>query len=68
MDADLPELMRAAELASTTLRALIGDLRKSPIGRGGLAPALRALAKGIAERAGIELESNVSDLFIVFKK
>src|SRR5205807_10329913 len=56
MDSDLPELMRAAELASTTLRELIGDLRRSPIGRGGLGQALRALAKGIADRASMPLD------------
>jgi signal transduction histidine kinase len=47
MDEDLPELLTAAELASSTLRELIGDLRRSSLGRGGLGQALESLAQGI---------------------
>jgi signal transduction histidine kinase len=43
MDEDIPELISAAEAASNVLRELIGDLRRSAIGMGGLAPALRRL-------------------------
>jgi signal transduction histidine kinase len=45
---DLPELIAAAEAASTLLRELIGDLRRSSIGRGGLAPALERLAHSVS--------------------
>jgi signal transduction histidine kinase len=48
MDQDLPELIAAAEAASTLLRELIGDLRRSAIGRGGLAPALERLAHSVS--------------------
>src|SRR5439155_16601945 len=60
MDADLPELIGAAEAASSALRELIGDLRKSPIGTGGLGPALRHLAKGITERARVHLQTEIA--------
>jgi signal transduction histidine kinase len=55
MDQDLPELLTAAELASSTLRALIGDLRKSPLGRGGLEHSLRGLAKTMTDRTGMKI-------------
>jgi signal transduction histidine kinase len=54
MDQDLPELLTAAELASSTLRDLIGDLRRSALGRGGLGRALEVIARSIAKRSSIQ--------------
>ena len=51
LDQDLPELLTGADLASSTLRELIGDLRRSSLGRGGLKPALTRYLQSVAERA-----------------
>jgi signal transduction histidine kinase len=59
LDQDLPELLTAAELASTTLRELIGDLRRSALGRGGLAPALLRFLQAAAERGSFELHTAI---------
>src|SRR5439155_1571476 len=42
LDQDVPELLTASDLASTTLRELIGDLRRSALGRGGVSSSLEA--------------------------
>ncbi len=47
MDQDLPDLLGAAEVAATSLRQLIGDLRSSPLGRGGLPQALHNLVNSM---------------------
>jgi len=62
LDQDLPELITASDLASTTLRDLIGDLRKSALGRGGLAPALDRLASTAGDRLGIRVHVEVADV------
>jgi signal transduction histidine kinase len=60
IDQDLPELLTAAELASTTLRGLIGDLRRSTIGRGGLGPSLVGLARGLQDITAMTFHTDVS--------
>lgn len=47
MDEDVPELLDATEVAASSLRQLIGDLRRSAVGRGGVVHALRNLVDGI---------------------
>jgi len=59
LDQDLPELLTAAEVASSSFRDLIADLRKSSLGRGGLAPALRRLLKSHEERSPIQLRAQI---------
>jgi signal transduction histidine kinase len=44
-DEDLPQLVSAAERASSTLRGLISDLRKSPLGRRGIDSALKSMSQ-----------------------
>lgn len=56
MDEDLPELLRAAEIASSTLRELIGDLRRSSLGTEGLTSAIAQLVKGVNEKSSIAVE------------
>ncbi|MGH2555482.1 MAG: sensor histidine kinase, partial [Actinomycetota bacterium] len=58
IDQDLPELLTAAELASTSLRELIGDLRRSSVGPAGLESAIRSLVRTAAKQcsAAIEIE------------
>jgi signal transduction histidine kinase len=53
---DLPELLTAAELASKSLRELIGDLRRSRVGSAGLASAIKVLARTADERASAKIE------------
>ena len=60
MDDDLPELLTAAEMASGTLRELIGDLRRSGLGRGGLAPSLSNLVRRLQIETKIELVPKIS--------
>jgi signal transduction histidine kinase len=43
-DLDVAELVRDANRAVVSLRRVISDLQKSPLGRGGLIPTLRSLA------------------------
>jgi signal transduction histidine kinase len=55
LDEDLPALLSATEVAQSVIRDLLGDLRRSPIGVGGLATTIRMLAE--------ELESHGSPPF-----
>jgi signal transduction histidine kinase len=59
MDEDLPELLTAAELASSTLRSLIGDLRRSALGRGGLGPALLSLIRSVTKQSSIVMHADI---------
>jgi signal transduction histidine kinase len=59
LDQDLPELLTGADLASTTLRELIGDLRRSALGRGGLGPALGRFLQSLAERSACRIHDQV---------
>jgi signal transduction histidine kinase len=43
LDEDLPELLTATEAAQLTARALVRDLRRSPLGPGGLIPTVELL-------------------------
>lgn len=43
LDEDLPDLLVAADAAQRAVRDLLGDLRRSPLGAGGLIPTLRML-------------------------
>jgi signal transduction histidine kinase len=43
LDEDLPELLTATDVAQRTIRDLLGELRRSPIGAGGLIPTVRML-------------------------
>jgi signal transduction histidine kinase len=61
-DEDLPELLSAAEVAGDALRRVIGDLRRSAIGRGGLGPALNSLARGLQELTSVRFHSAISEV------
>jgi len=62
MDQDLPELLTAAELASSSLRDLIGDLRQSALGRGGLGPALQSLVRSLGKRSSIVAHTSIQKI------
>jgi signal transduction histidine kinase len=59
VDDDLPELLSAAEIASETLRDLIGDLRRSTLGRGGLDRALSSLIRALQAQASAHLRTKI---------
>jgi signal transduction histidine kinase len=48
LDDDLPELLVATDAAQRAVRDLLGDLRRSPLGAGGLVPTLRMLVDQLA--------------------
>ncbi len=48
LDDDLPELLLATDAAQRGIRDLLGDLRRSPLGAGGLVPTLRMLVDQLA--------------------
>jgi signal transduction histidine kinase len=58
LEADLPDLLYATQAANDALRDLIGDLRRSKIGPGGLTETLRLLIK--------QLESGTKARFEAF--
>jgi signal transduction histidine kinase len=58
-DEDLPELLSASEVASRTLRELIGELRRSSLGTGGLRPALAKLLSSVRNQSAASLHEHV---------
>jgi signal transduction histidine kinase len=62
LETDLPDLLRATEVASEALRDIIGDLRKSTLGPGGLAQTIALLAKTLSDESGIPIHVHVDDV------
>jgi len=62
LDKDLPSLLEAAEVASSSLRDLIGDLRKSSIGTGGLEKALARLLESLTATTEAEIVSRLEEV------
>ena len=56
LEADLPDLLQATQVASVALRDLISDLRKSTLGPGGLVQTLELLAQSLSADSGIQIE------------
>jgi signal transduction histidine kinase len=61
LEADLPDLLHATQAASDALRDLIGDLRKSTIGPGGLAETIGLLVRQVESRTDAHFEISVAD-------
>jgi len=61
MDEDLPALLAAAEIAGSTLRELIGDLRTSTLARGGIVPALSRLTEQLSLASKAEFHLSLSE-------
>ena len=59
LEEDLPELLRATDKASESMRALVRGLRESPIGNAGLASALTTLAGSLRVDSGVPIEVEV---------
>jgi signal transduction histidine kinase len=62
IDSDLPDLLSATEVASATLRGLIGDLRRSTLGRAGLPAALERLIEGSKKVSAMRLNRRIDDV------
>jgi signal transduction histidine kinase len=62
MDDDLPQLLAAAEAASGSLRELIGDLRRSNVGRGGLARALASLVEELQRQTTMDIHTRLQEV------
>ena len=52
LDEDLPELLTATDAAQRAVRDLLGDLRRSPLGAGGLVPTIRVLVDQLRAAGG----------------
>jgi signal transduction histidine kinase len=59
LDNDVPDLVQATERASDATRTLIRDLRRSPLGRGGLADTLRLLVRDLAQESSARIHLEV---------
>jgi len=64
MEDDLPELIAAAEVASDTVRSLMGDLRRPGLGRGGLPQALGRLIQMLREQSEIKFHPSIASIDI----
>lgn len=62
LDEDLPQLLSAAETTADSLRALIGDLRRSAMGRGGVSPAIESLLRGLSQQFPSRIRSNIQQV------
>jgi signal transduction histidine kinase len=59
---DAAQVVAAAETASSAIRELIGDLRRSPLGRGGLASALERLASVHREQSSAKINVSTDEI------
>jgi signal transduction histidine kinase len=55
LDADLPELLIATEAAQRAIREVLRDMRKSPLGPGGLRPTIELLAQQLEATSHVRL-------------
>jgi signal transduction histidine kinase len=60
IEEDLPKLVSATDEAAETVRRIVGDLRRSGLGREGLTSALRRLATVAQEQTKIEIHCSLS--------
>ena len=61
LDEDLPELLSATEAAQRAIRDLLGDLRRSPIGAGGLSGTLQMLVDQLRSTGAPPIVLDVGD-------
>lgn len=59
---DLELLRETKDRTSDKVRALIRDLHRSPLGRAGLAEALRSFVDDVGEGSGVRFQTNIADL------
>jgi signal transduction histidine kinase len=56
LDEDVPELLAATDAAQDAVRSLVGDLRRSPLGPGGLMPTLKLLVQKLEMESDARIE------------
>jgi signal transduction histidine kinase len=59
LDDDLPDLLSATEVAQVTARDLVRDLRRSPLGPGGLVPTIELLILELQGSSGVAISSDL---------
>jgi signal transduction histidine kinase len=62
LEADVPDLLRAVEVADAALKDLIRDLRHSAIGPGGLVETLRLLAREAEAGSKVRVQLDLADV------
>jgi signal transduction histidine kinase len=62
LDDDLPELLSATQTAQSAIRSLVGDLRRSAIGTGGLNATLELLAQQLETAGSPRIELHLDDV------
>jgi signal transduction histidine kinase len=62
LDEDLPQLISATEAAQSAIRALVSDLRRSPIGGGGLNATIRLLAQQLESAGSPRIHLDLQDV------
>jgi signal transduction histidine kinase len=62
LQTDIVQLRSSADLALGTLRDVVHGLRVSPLGPKGLGPAVRAVARDLAERGVVDVHCTVEEL------
>jgi signal transduction histidine kinase len=62
LDDDLPELLTATELAQVTARDLVRDLRRSPLGPGGLVPTIKLLIDQLHGSSGVAISADLQSV------
>jgi signal transduction histidine kinase len=62
LDQDLPELLTATDAAQEAIRALVNDLRRSPLGLGGLVPTLGLLVRQLDASSAPTIRSELGDV------
>jgi signal transduction histidine kinase len=62
LEADLPELVVAADSAASQLRGLISELHRSALGRAGLPTSLQRLARDLSDRTSMRLHVELDDI------
>lgn len=62
LEDDLPDLLQATDQASEALRALIRDLRRSPLGSGGVAGTLRLLVRQLQTECRAQFVAEIHEV------
>jgi signal transduction histidine kinase len=62
LDDDLPELLAAADAAQDAIRDLVGELRRSPLGPGGLVPTLRLLVQQLEAECDARIDVSATSV------